>query len=1437
MMSRRRDARRSSTRTFLAMFALLALLARPVAAAAFEPACAALASATALTSPALKVDSTPHAFDRVNDYVYVRANVTTSDALSGLQNLFYWGGEGSCGGATGVGGMLFGLTDGQISFGRQCGTSTGFYFLPLAAFEPAASAQFVVEVYYRAWTDELRIWVDDVEVTPTGTRYALEWSDGYASAGTGGHEFVTTDTQWGGTIHAVDFYECAWTNTPAAAPSPPAPDLESLKVHLVAEDFNAGTGTWDDRISDLSFANAAGIAAPTLVDGAMNGRKALRFGITDAGAASASGVEAPTTTFLSAAGQTGVTVFVVYRPIAYNADLLFPFLFDMGMLATAGFGFGSEVNANNNFFTMDGVQLYTSTAHGGLIQRSVFESEERTYVAAIRVKFSAGADDPGYQLAASQDSDVAVGDIFPKVGMSVAAFDSTTVDTAQPFSLGTQSKAYNRANRFFRGYVAEFRWYADLLSDADVETIRAELVDAYVEPPTFVVEPQYGLDSLKLHLVADDLVAADGSPAGTWIDRVSGLALSTPSAAQAPTLVDDAMNGHKALQFGFSSAGAVAATGFEAPLYAYGSFLSHPRQAGVTVFVVFRRDAHGDDADDEEQFLFDAGNGGWIADFSMRANAGDVRVGTPTAHGGKASVSNVPVSAGTTYVAAVRVKFGAAGRETGYQSVTSQDGDLAVGDMYPKEPIAVEGFTADTVNTAYPFSIGIASGSFNGDRSTRFFKGDISEIRYYGDLLSDADARRVQDALVEKYVPAADRSVADPARRATFGHAPTCAPVLDLVPPNNAKANNVVSSHTFVADTVLYARMDVVWIQPSQTMILLLMGGSGAYSCGGWRLGFTTSGVMFMDSQCNGPSGTSGNVVAPGPFTDGARYVFEYYYDQVSAKAKMWSTCLSGCGADEVPGALVELTPAGGAIPRYSTNTDAPLSFTDGMISVGYDEHGHTADNARGFMGTIYSVLLTECAQPVALDAIKVHLVAEDFNAGTGTWDDRISDLSFANAAGIAAPTLVDGAMNGRKALRFGITDAGAASASGVEAPTTTFLSAAGQTGVTVFVVYRPIAYNADLLFPFLFDMGMLATAGFGFGSEVNANNNFFTMDGVQLYTSTAHGGLIQRSVFESEERTYVAAIRVKFSAGADDPGYQLAASQDSDVAVGDIFPKVGMSVAAFDSTTVDTAQPFSLGTQSKAYNRANRFFRGYVAEFRWYADLLSDADVEAVQRELSEYSFFSASSLKSAVDNCVAATIDPDLTLYPSCVAPAVPSGSGRFCCSRCGANCLHGGATDMPNWDVSRVTSFEGLFQNKTSFDEDVTGWSVPADADTSNMFLGATAFLAKFANCNSTATPIDPNACRRKVYPPSLAAFDGPPAAWDNRHCDFSASVVANGALGECDSSDVPKGSMCAPTCEAASALAVKGVCGHEKQTPPACVCECKDKMAGFGFVVEQ
>jgi hypothetical protein len=483
-------------------------------------------------------------------------------------------------------------------------------------------------------------------------------------------------------------------------------------------------------------------------------------------------------------------------------------------------------------------------------------------------------------------------------------------------------------------------------------------------------------------------------------------------------------------------------------------------------------------------------------------------------------------------------------------------------------------------------------------------------------------------------------------------------------------------------------------------------------------------------------------------------------------------------------------------------------------------------------MGTIYSVLLSDCAPPVGLDALKVHLVADDLDAAyrPETWVDRVAWQSFLKAQSTTeAPALVNGAIHGHNALRFGINDAGDVIGTGLETLDAheVFASVPGQTGVTVFVVYRPFAVGTVVGFPILFEWGAISSTGFGFASEVNGDT--------RLWTPEAYGGAYPESAFAVADATYIAAIRVKFHAGTGDPGYQLVASQNGDVAVGDVCPKVAHAVTGFTATNMMDA--FSFGFQANAIDRDTRFFKGDVAEFRWYADLLSDADVETVQLELSGTYlpiFFSKVSLKSAVDNCIAATVNPDLTLYPSCVAPAVPSGSGRFCCSRCGADCLNGGATDMPGWDVSRVASFEGLFQDKTSFDEDVTGWSVPADADTSNMFLGATTFLAKFANCNSTATPIDPIACRREVYPPSLAAFDGPPAAWDNRHCDFSVSVPANGDLGECDS-QVPKGTMCAPTCNDPSALVVKGVCGIFGQKTPACVCECAEKMASFGFNV--
>ena len=47
------------------------------------------------------------------------------------------------------------------------------------------------------------------------------------------------------------------------------------------------------------------------------------------------------------------------------------------------------------------------------------------------------------------------------------------------FTLGMEAKRRGSSN-FFRGDIAEFRWYADLLSDTDVETVRDELVATYL---------------------------------------------------------------------------------------------------------------------------------------------------------------------------------------------------------------------------------------------------------------------------------------------------------------------------------------------------------------------------------------------------------------------------------------------------------------------------------------------------------------------------------------------------------------------------------------------------------------------------------------------------------------------------------------------------------------------------------------------------------------------------------------------------------------------------------------------------------------------------------------------------------------------------------------------------------------------------------------------
>ena len=98
---------------------------------------------------------------------------------------------------------------------------------------------------------------------------------------------------------------------------------------------------------------------------------------------------------------------------------------------------------------------------------------------------------------------------------------------------------------------------------------------------------------------------------------------------------------------------------------------------------------------------------------------------------------------------------------------------------------------------------------------------------------------------------------------------------------------------------------------------------------------------------------------------------------------------------------------------------------------------------------------------------------------------------------------------------------------------------------------------------------------------------------------------------------------------------------------------------------------------------------------------------------------FTDGAELKATVDACL----------------DAVPSGdrccsSDRLCwhpdpaMRRCGAV----GCVDMPDWDVSQVTDAHDLFAGRSSFLQDITGWTFADNADTTGMFTGADTWLSR-------------------------------------------------------------------------------------------------------------
>ena len=120
---------------------------------------------------------------------------------------------------------------------------------------------------------------------------------------------------------------------------------------------------------------------------------------------------------------------------------------------------------------------------------------------------------------------------------------------------------------------------------------------------------------------------------------------------------------------------------------------------------------------------------------------------------------------------------------------------------------------------------------------------------------------------------------------------------------------------------------------------------------------------------------------------------------------------------------------------------------------------------------------------------------------------------------------------------------------------------------------------------------------------------------------------------------------------------------------------------------------------------------------------------------------FTDGAELKATVDACL----------------DAVPSGDR--CCSsdskcwhpdpamrRCGAV----GCVDMPDWDVSQVTDAHELFAGRSSFFQDIRGWTFADDANTTEMFTGADAWLSHFSRGDG------------------LETTDGSPSEWTSKPC---------------------------------------------------------------------
>ena len=116
------------------------------------------------------------------------------------------------------------------------------------------------------------------------------------------------------------------------------------------------------------------------------------------------------------------------------------------------------------------------------------------------------------------------------------------------------------------------------------------------------------------------------------------------------------------------------------------------------------------------------------------------------------------------------------------------------------------------------------------------------------------------------------------------------------------------------------------------------------------------------------------------------------------------------------------------------------------------------------------------------------------------------------------------------------------------------------------------------------------------------------------------------------------------------------------------------------------------------------------------------------------------------------------------------------------------------ISGWDTSGITDMSGLFQNNTTFNEDISGWDVSNVANMSNMFNGATSFNRDLSGWNTNSvtdhTGFDTGAtswlsANKPSWPTPNTLLVSALDLWNT---DQAAAIAAHGHISTWDTSAV-------------------------------------------------